>query len=410
MSSSSLECSSDAYWVTSKKFYIYDIPIKKVVHVHYGDVMEFAKDKTCIVIPCVVKADGTRGSKGELFECLKKEGGETCLEELNSAPIYEKTGCILTRGGNLKVTIIHPTRAVRNARNREENIFLNILGSLKMAAKMEQKKIAFPFVFSGVAGISLESCAYQYARALTEFSRSEDVSSVLKDVYLVEKDDTKVKQLSEYFDHLLPTQKSQVLQIPHTLQETDDTIYRRNTRLKVTHEDIRYSSVHAVVCPEYEGSKYGGVFALTIKYAYHKAVEIASLKKVITKRHIAVSKCFEYEEYKPVKFLFHVRSPVWKDVPDSSGQLDACVASIFCKLKEFEEGNNAIKSVAIPLLGVVDVLNERMVRECCKAFATSVARCCRGRDGPNPLDVYLVNNCQTITAWIKEDIKLFLDF
>ncbi|XP_052773967.1 uncharacterized protein LOC128212521 [Mya arenaria] len=399
---------STIYRRSSKTFYIYDIPIKKVVHVICGDVMEFAKDNTCIVIPCVVKSDGTRESRGELFECLKKEGGEICLEELNHAPIHEKTGCILTSGGNLKVTIIHPTRAVGNDNNAEDNIFLNIFGSLKMAAKIGQTKIAFPFVFSGVAGINLKSCAYQYARALTEFSRSEDVSSAWQDIYLVEKNYAKFKQVSEYFDHLLPAQKSQVLQIPRPLQDTDDTIWSsENTSLKVTYKDIRNPFVHAIVCPEYKGASYGGVFSMTIKYAYHKSVEIAPLKKLCAKGRIVKSKCCGYDEYKPVKLLFHVRTPIWKDVSDSS-QLDECVASIFRKLTKFEKDDIVVNSVALPLLGIVDVSNESIVRECCKTFANSVAKRCRDRDSEVPLGVYLVNNCETITGWLKEDINLHL--
>ncbi|XP_052771363.1 uncharacterized protein LOC128211025 isoform X2 [Mya arenaria] len=177
----------------------------------------------------------------------------------------------------------------------------------------------------------------------------------------------------------------------------------KNTKIKVLTDDIRVTAAHIIVCPEYKGKPHGGVFGLSVKFTYWKAVKIKSLRKVNAEGRVARSICHKYKEYQPVKFLYHVNTPIWRDISDNT-DLQKSVEGIFLKLNRLQSKE---RSIAIPLLGIVDVQDQDVVRECCRVFVRSVIKCCRERNNRLPLDVYLVNNCPILTSWISEDLAAF---
>ncbi|XP_052771056.1 uncharacterized protein LOC128210743 [Mya arenaria] len=452
------------------------------VHVVCDDILNSGSD--CIVNPCVIRKFGSIEGRGDLFQYLKLKGGQKYEDVLMKAKIDPETQCAFTEGGDTDVNIIHPTIPVYNDKDKEENIFRNMLSAFQMAEKERMISIAFPFAYSGTAGVDLKVCAFQYARAVTEFCRISQNPLVLADIYFVEENSDKVILLVQYFKELLPRSMTEMLNIPksydevvfkqarvppdndcvagrttsevaimsgnpiqkedkyndgahhsdhHSRNSNTDPIYEtvrnetmpireeshefsstkerkdsldcnKNTKIKVLEDDIRGAAAHIIVCPEYKGKPHGGVFSLSVKFVYWKAVKFTSLRKVNAERRVARSICHKNEEYKPVRFLYHVFTPIWHTNSNHT-DLQNCIESIFLKLDRFQ---NQERSVAIPLLGVVDVEDQDVVRECCRVFVQSVIKCCRKRNSSLPLDVYLVNSCPTLTSWIAEDLKTFI--
>ncbi|XP_052773945.1 uncharacterized protein LOC128212501 [Mya arenaria] len=533
------------------------------LHVVCNDILEINSD--CIVNPCVKRQSSSIEGRGELFRYLKSKGGQKYEDHLMDAKIDSRTQCAITDGGDIKAKIIHPTRPVHNDKDRDENIFMSILGALQIAEQEKMNAIAFPFAYSGTAGVDLKICAFQYARAVTEFCRISQNPLALVDIYFVEKNLEKVTRLVDYLKELFPQRMTEMMIIPKpyddvevkptrvsyyniprreetcdddgystayetnkraadhsqtvatipilkeldtkpdndcvagkthrevateggnqkeeytyigdvdvkdadyedsavsnvvdydvcTPEETDtlpepqkdddtdlyedytpkdntDPIYetvageamptrdeineniktikhrhsldcKNNTTIKVLEDDIRIAASHIIVCPEYKGKPEGGVFGLSVKFSYWKAAKLTLLKKVNAEGRVARSKCQKFKEYQPVKFLYHVNTPIWRDISDNT-QLQKSIKSIFLKLNRFQDKE---RSIAIPLLGVVDVEEQPLVRDCCRVFVESVIKCCRERNSPLPLDVYLVNSCPTLTSWITEDLATF---
>ncbi|WAR21975.1 hypothetical protein MAR_015949 [Mya arenaria] len=507
------------------------------VHVVCDDILNSGSD--CIVNPCVIRKFGSIEGRGDLFQYLKLKGGQKYEDVLMKAKIDPETQCAFTEGGDTDVNIIHPTIPVYNDKDKEENIFRNMLSAFQMAEKERMISIAFPFAYSGTAGVDLKVCAFQYARAVTEFCRISQNPLVLADIYFVEENSDKVILLVQYFKELLPRSMTEMLNIPKSydevvfkqarvppdndcvagrttsevaimsgrlpsevmfksrrvqsdndcvagrlpsevmfksrrvqsdndcvagrmpgevmfnsrslIQEVDnyyddahnsyhrrsrnsntDPIYKtvrnetmpirekrnrlsrtkerkdtldcnRKTKIKVLEDDIRVAAAHIIVCPEYKDKPHGGLFGLSVKFAYWKAVKFTSLRKVNVEGRVARSFCDKYQEYKPVRFLYHVFTPIW-NTNSNNTDLQKSIESIFLKLNRFQDQE---RSIAIPLLGVVDVEDQDVVRECCRVFVQSVIKCCRERKSSLPLDVYLVNSCPTLTSWITEDLVTF---
>ncbi|WAR21978.1 hypothetical protein MAR_015952 [Mya arenaria] len=187
------------------------------VHVVCNDILETSSD--CIVNPCVKRKSSSIEGRGELFQYLKSKGGQKYEDYLMDAKIDFETQCAITDGGDIKAKIIHPTRPVHNDKDKEENIFMSILGALQIAEKDRMNAISFPFAYSGTAGVDLKFCAFQYARAVTEFCRKSQNPLALVDIYFVENNREKVTHLVEFFKELLPQRMTERMIIPKPYDE-----------------------------------------------------------------------------------------------------------------------------------------------------------------------------------------------
>jgi O-acetyl-ADP-ribose deacetylase len=142
---------------------------------------------------------------GGVAGAILSKGGKIIQEESDAIGTVPVGGAAVTSGGNLKARyVIHAASMELGGRATAQSLRSSTVHSLRIAAQMGVKTIAFPAVGTGIAGFPMEECA-EIMLAEAAAHLKEGITPVQK-IYFVLADPAALETFQEVWQRLKAAQ------------------------------------------------------------------------------------------------------------------------------------------------------------------------------------------------------------